>query len=217
MVPIRHGVGNSIHNVFTTRIVPKYTNRQSTGHIAAGAASDSGTSSPAATTDAGSSTPTAVTTGTASGSTDTTSDPAADFKALFGWAARVSANTPPTPTTPTSPPNPTVESVFGPNPYITNAGGAGPYGITYNYNPVYFATKATAQKLAQMYGGTVIEMNAITPDGPFHQNQPNEMIQFANGNIVNAGALASYYGLGWSQEKIDRAILNEINGTPTPC
>ncbi|MBS1856538.1 MAG: hypothetical protein JST11_14310 [Acidobacteria bacterium] len=202
MVPIRHAVNNSIHNVFTTRIVPRYSSRQSAGQTDGGTAGAStGTASTSGATSPGS---------TPAAGAGAAADPAADFKALFGHATQAGSSTP----APAAaiPANPTVESVFGPNPYITNAGGSGPNGITYGYNPIYFATQATAQKLAQMYGGTVVEMNAITPSGPFQQNQKNQMIQFPNGNIVNAGNLAAYYSRGWSQEKVDRAIRDEING-----
>jgi hypothetical protein len=202
MVPIRHAVNNSIHNVFTTRIVPRYNSRQSAGQT------DVNTASPATT---GSTSSSGAPAAAASGAD---ADPAADFKALFGHASQAGSSGAPAPAA-SAPSNPTVESVFGPNPYITNAGGSGPNGITYGYNPIYFATRATAQKLAQMYGGTVVEMNAITPSGPFQQNQMNEMIQFPNGNVVNAGNLAAYYSRGWSQQKVDQAIQNEINGIPS--
>jgi hypothetical protein len=105
--------------------------------------------------------------------------------------------------------------VFGSNPYITNPGGTAPNGVTYSYNPTYFATRATADKLAQMYGGTVVEMNAITPYGPFQQSHANEMIRFPNGNVVNAGILASYFDRGWSRDQINQAIAGEINSFPT--
>jgi hypothetical protein len=104
--------------------------------------------------------------------------------------------------------------MFGSNQYVSNPGGMAPNGVTYGYNPTYFATRATADKLAQIYGGTVVEMNAITPYGPFQQNQMNEMIKFPNGNVVNAGVLASYYDHGWSQEQVNSAISAEINVIP---
>ena len=137
------------------------------------------------------------------------SDPAADFRALFTANSK-----PPTPSVPepAKPANPTAEAVFGPNAFVKDPGGVAPNGATYGYNPMYFATRATADKLAQMYGGTVVETNAITPYGPFAQNQPNEMIKFGNGNVVNAGVLASYYNGNMSQDQIDRAIAAEIAG-----
>jgi hypothetical protein len=140
-------------------------------------------------------------------------DPAANFKALFGNVNKA-ALTPGPPAETPKPAAPTLQSVFGGSPYATNPGGMAPNGVTYGYNPTYFATKSAADKLAQMYGGTVVQMNAITPYGPFQQNQMNQMIRFSNGNIVNAGILASYFDRGWSQEQIDGAIAGEINQIP---
>ena len=45
---------------------------------------------------------------------------------------------------------PTAQSVFGPNPWIANPTGSAPDGSSYNYNPMYFATAATAALVAQM-------------------------------------------------------------------
>jgi len=139
-----------------------------------------------------------------------TRDTAADFRALF-----TSHTNPPDPVVNTlNVVIPTALSVFGSNPWIENPGGVAPNGVHYGYNPDYFATRATADKLAQMYGGTVEEMNAITPFGPFKQNQMNEMIRFPNGNVVNAGILASYYDRGLTQAQIDTAIAAEIRVIP---
>src|SRR5437899_2509123 len=71
---------------------------------------------------------------------------------------------------------PTAESLFGPNPWITTAGGKGPAG-SYSYNKYYFATPATAAKVAQMLGGKVVATNDLTPYGPFVQNDANQMVQ----------------------------------------
>jgi len=140
-----------------------------------------------------------------------TGDAAGDFRALF-----TSRSTPLVPTIPPAPKAlpPTVQSVFGENPWIANPGGVAPNGVTYEYNPEYFATRTTADKLAKMYGGTVEEANAITPFGPFKQNQMNEMIRFPNGNVVNAGILAAYYNRGLTQAQIDSAIAEEIRQLP---
>jgi hypothetical protein len=140
-------------------------------------------------------------------------DPAANFKALFGHVNTAYVTPGPAPAAP-KPAAPTLQSMFGGSPYASNPGGMAPNGVTYGYNPTYFATKSAADKLAQMYGGTVVEMNAITPYGPFQQNQMNQMIRFSNGNVVNAGILASYYDRGWSQEQINGAIAGEINQIP---
>ena len=137
-------------------------------------------------------------------------DAAADFRALFSGKPAPAEATPPAP-----PPPPTAQSVFGPNPWIANPGGVAPNGVSYNYNPYYFATPATAAKVAQMVGGTVVETNAITPYGPFKQNQPNEMVQLANGRLLNAGIIASFYDRGYSQQYINMLISNEVNDTTT--
>ena len=195
MVPVRNAVSIPIHSVMTPRILPK-TIKKETPATAAGTGSSTGS----------------VTTGTGSTGTlpaATTVDPAANFKSLFGHALA-----PPAAVAPPKAAPPTLQSVFGGNPYATNPGGMAPNGVTYGYNPTYFATRAAADKLAQMYGGTVVEMNAITPYGPFQQNQMNEMIRFPNGNVVNAGILASYFDRGWSQDQINGAIAGEINQIP---
>ncbi|HMC59777.1 MAG TPA: hypothetical protein VKJ01_11335 [Candidatus Solibacter sp.] len=139
-----------------------------------------------------------------------TGDAAADFRALFSPKAAPAVVTPPAP-----PPPPTAQSVFGDNPWIANPGGKGPNGITYGYNPIYFATPATAAKVAQMVGGTVVETSAITPNGPFQQNQPNEMVRLPNGGLLNAGIIASFYDHGYSQQYINMLVSNEVNDTTT--
>jgi hypothetical protein len=146
----------------------------------------------------------ASTTGGSSG------DAAADFRKLFGGTPAPAEVAPPAPPSP-----PTAQSVFGPNPWIANPGGQAPNGVTYGYNPYYFATPATAAKVAQMVGGTVVETNAITPYGPFKQNQPNEMVQLPNGRLLNAGIIASFYDHGYSQQYINMLISNEVNDTTT--
>ena len=107
---------------------------------------------------------------------------------------------------------PTAQSLFGDNPWITNAGGTGPGG-SYHYNPSYFATPATAAKVAQMLGGTVMAQDALTPGGPFIQNQPNQMVQLPNGRTVNAGLIADMYNHGYSQQTVDQMVSAEVSGT----
>ncbi len=94
---------------------------------------------------------------------------------------------------------------------MANPGGNGPGG-SYNYNPIYFATPQTAAKVAQMLGGTVLTENAITPNGPFVQNQPNQMVQLANGRVVNAGLIADMYNHGYTQQMVDGMIAGEVSG-----
>ena len=103
--------------------------------------------------------------------------------------------------------HPTAESVFGASPWMTTPGGSGPLG-PYYYNPMYFATRETADKVAQLLGGTVVAASSMTgaPGSPFVQSQPNYMVQLPNGHMINAGLTASYYTHGWSQSFIDHML-----------
>jgi hypothetical protein len=111
----------------------------------------------------------------------------------------------------TCPLAPTAQSLFGANPWSTNPGGAGPAG-SYSYNPYYFATPATAAKVAQMLGGKVVAMDAITPLGPFQQSEPNQMIQMPDGRLINAGLVAGFYDHGFTQQTVDKMIAAEVSG-----
>jgi hypothetical protein len=111
----------------------------------------------------------------------------------------------------TCPLAPTAQSLFGANPWCANAGGTGPAG-SYSYNPYYFATPETAAKVAQMLGGKVVAMDAITPFGPFKQNQPNQMVQMPDGRLINAGLVAGFYDHGFSQQTVDKMIAAEVSG-----
>ena len=112
----------------------------------------------------------------------------------------------------TCPLAPTAQSLFGANPWSTNPGGTGPAG-SYGYNPYYFATPATAAKVAQMLGGKVVAMNDITPiGGPIQQNQPNQMIQMPDGRLINAGLVAGFYDHGYTQQTVDKMIAAEVSG-----
>jgi hypothetical protein len=104
--------------------------------------------------------------------------------------------------------HPTAESVFGANPWMSSPGGYSALGGAYNYNPMYFATRETADKVAQLLGGTVVAANWMTgaAGSPFIQNQPNYMVQLPNGHLVNAGLTATYYTHGWSQSFIDHML-----------
>jgi len=150
---------------------------------------------------------------TSSSSASGTSDAAADFKALFTSRSNPPTAATPATQTPASNAAPTAQSLFGPNPWMTNPGGTGPNGISYSYNPYYFATADTAAKVAQMVGGTVVAANAITPYGPFQQNQPNYMVQLPNGRQIYAGLVASFYDHGYTQDMVNRLITAEINDT----
>ncbi len=107
---------------------------------------------------------------------------------------------------------PTAESVFGANPWITDPTGTAPDGSSYGYNPLYFATAATAAQVAEMMGGKVVASDQLANAGGFVQQQPNEMVQLANGGLVNAGLVASFYTHGYPQSYIDSLIQNEIEG-----
>ena len=111
----------------------------------------------------------------------------------------------------TCPLAPTAQSLFGANPWSAGAGGTGPTG-GFSYNPYYFATAATAAKVAQMLGGKVVAMNDITPFGPFQQNLPNQMIRLPNGRLINAGLVAEFYDHGFTQQMVDKMIAAEVTG-----
>jgi hypothetical protein len=142
--------------------------------------------------------------------TDTTSDPVADFRSLFTPKPSSStATTPPAAQAPS--PSPTAESVFGASPWLSNPSGTGPTG-SYGYNPFYFASPDTAAKVAQMVGGTVVQSNQFTGNGGvFTQSQPNQMVQLANGKMVNPGLIASFYTHGYPQSYVDQLVANEVN------
>jgi hypothetical protein len=108
---------------------------------------------------------------------------------------------------------PTAQEVFGANPWVTNPTGVGPTGVTFGYNPLYFATASTAADVAQMLGGTVVQDNEFTkdtPGDPFAQQQPNEMVELPDGAIVNPGIIASLYTHGYPQSQVEQAISSEV-------
>jgi len=117
-------------------------------------------------------------------------------------------------TTSTAPP--TAESVFGANPWVPNPTGTGPTGL-YTYNPYYFATTQTAQTVASMVGGQVVQMNAVSGGVRFVQNQPNEMVQLPNGAIINPGLVASFYTHGYPQSMVTQMIANEVANVTKGC
>jgi hypothetical protein len=129
---------------------------------------------------------------------------AAETASLFATIATVTPKLPAvvvtSPAAVTSPMAPTAQSLFGANPW------------SYSYNPYYFATPQTAAKVAQMLGGTVVAMDAITPFGPFQQNQPNQMVQMPDGKLINAGLIAGLYDHGFTQQAVDRMIAGELSG-----
>jgi len=175
----------------------------------------------------------------ASTSTATTSVTKPDFRTLLNKQPVAASTTQTTPATPAVPATsvhtigsimlggpvvnpvvnepvmaPTAESLFGSNPWISDAGGKGPAG-SYSYNKYYFATPETAAKVAQMLGGKVVARNDITPFGPFVQNQPNQMVQMPDGRLINAGIIASYFDRGATQQSVDALIKAEVGNGPT--
>ena len=110
---------------------------------------------------------------------------------------------------------PTAEALFGAHPWLENPTGSAPNGQTWSYNPLYFSTRQTAEAVANMVGGTVIEQKQICPTGPLVQNQPNEMVQLANGRIINAGQFASIFTHGYPQSFVDRLVQQELSGGTT--
>ncbi len=144
--------------------------------------------------------------------------------ALFNGSIMVPSTAPATPaaqttganaaaaTETTADPTPTAESVFGPAAWLSNPGGNGPFSSSWQYNPIYFATQATAEKVASMVGGTVVEESAILGPGPMVQNQPNEMVKLSSGQVINPGLVASFYTHGYPQSYIDRLLQSEVQG-----
>ena len=108
---------------------------------------------------------------------------------------------------------PTLQSEFGSQPYMNNPVGSGLLNYTWSFNPIYFATPETASKVASLLGGNVVEKNAMITGGEFQQDQPNEMIDLANGTEVNAGVIANFYSHGYPQSYIDTLINAVKDGT----
>jgi hypothetical protein len=136
--------------------------------------------------------------------------------------AAVAASTPQTANTaadtPVADPSsiPTAQSVFGSQPWLAAPTGNNPDGTQFGYNPLYFATHQTAEQIAAMVGGQVVEQKVLAPNGPIQQNTPNEMIKLSNGTVVNAGLIASFYTHGYPQSYIDRMIQDEISQGQMP-
>ncbi len=139
-----------------------------------------------------------------------TADPVPDFRSLF--TPKPSSTTASVLQQPVQSPSPTAESAFGPNPWLSNPTGVGPDGTPYGYNPFYFATPDTAAKVAQMVGGTVVQSNQFTGNGgAFTQQQPNQMVQLANGKLINPGLVASFYTHGYPQYYVDQLVASEVS------
>jgi len=130
-----------------------------------------------------------------------------DLKVTFGGTVTPASAAPAGP-----PPAPTPQSVFGPNVWIDNPSGTAPNGVQYSYNPIYFATRETANKIAAMVGGTVFATNALAPNGGFQQSSPNWMVRLPGGQVVNPGLIADFYNHGYPQHYVDYLVEREIQG-----
>jgi hypothetical protein len=143
---------------------------------------------------------------------------AAAAASLTATAAAKSATTAASPATAaTSDPNAvlTAEQVFGANPWLADPTGSGPNGVTFPYNPLYFASASTAADVAQMVGGTVVQDDEFTKDtaaDPFAQQQPNEMVELPGGALINPGLIASLYTHGYPNSIVNQAIASEVAG-----
>jgi hypothetical protein len=68
------------------------------------------------------------------------------------------------------------------------------YGGSSPLNPIYFATPATAQWIANRYGtGEVVARPYDATGDPYSANGTEYSIRLQNGKLVNAGLLADYY------------------------
>jgi hypothetical protein len=104
--------------------------------------------------------------------------------------------------------------MFGDQAWMDNPQGTGPDNSSWSYNPIYFASEATAEKVAAMVGGTVIQQNVMTPTAgsPLQQSQMNEMVQLKDGSVINPGLVAGFFDHGYSKSFVDQMIQNEIKG-----
>lgn len=145
---------------------------------------------------------TVASTATAAGGTSTSSAPAAVAQQASSASTAADPSADP------------AGSLFGADPWLTDPTGDGPNGTVTNYNPIYFATQQTAETVAQMVGGGVVESNQMvtSPGSPFGQNQPNYMVQLPDGAQVNPGLIADIYSHGWSQSLINEQVANEVAG-----
>jgi hypothetical protein len=91
--------------------------------------------------------------------------------------------------------------------------GNGPTG-SFDFNPEYFPTEETANKIAGMLGGKVVPQHAIlsSPGSPLHQNQVNYMVELPNGRTINPGFIAQAISSGQPRTTIDAIIYSEVTG-----
>ncbi len=134
---------------------------------------------------------------------------AIDLKAVFGGVPTPSVTAAPV----AAPPAPSPQSVFGEHVWMNSPSGTDPNNQRYSYNPVYFATRETADKVASMIGGTVIAQNAMAAAGGFQQAAPNWMVKMPNGTVLNPGLIASFYNHGYPQSYVDYLVKCEVRGS----
>jgi hypothetical protein len=109
-----------------------------------------------------------------------------------------------------------VQNDVGTGPPQQTPGAAG-YGqpIQTNYNPNLYADTATAQRIAQQLGGTVVQGNPVgmAPGSPFSAPSAN-MIQLPNGQLIDAGTIAGYEQTYANNPQMLQALINgAITGT----
>jgi hypothetical protein len=94
---------------------------------------------------------------------------------------------------PVSPETVSPEATFVPE-FQQNLQVVSAYGGSSNLNPIYFATRETADWIAKKYGtGEVVELPYAGTGGPYSANATEFYIKLPNGRLVNAGLLADYY------------------------
>jgi hypothetical protein len=146
-------------------------------------------------------------------------------------------NLPPQPQDQPYPHVPTMEELFGTSPFVTSPrpGGTGPYGA-YSYNPSFFATPETAEKVRVLLGGLAVEaVDAMTPAGSFQQNTPNNMVRMPilaadtdaagkgeadnngvpidpKGRLINAGVIANLFSHGYASIALIEQPISDAVG-----
>jgi hypothetical protein len=58
-----------------------------------------------------------------------------------------------------------------------------------------------------------VASDELASAGGFLQQQPNQMVELANGTLINAGQVAALYTHGYPQPYIDMLIQDETQGT----
>jgi hypothetical protein len=87
----------------------------------------------------------------------------------------------------------TTNSAFVPE-FQQNLAVVSAYGGSSALNPIYFATKETAQWIANKYGtGELVARPYDVTGGPYTANGTEYYIRLKDGGLVNAGLLADYY------------------------